>query len=50
MGLTAGRIFTGISVIGIIGCATGLIATIKSFPRQRRRLLEEIEDEQEGRR
>lgn len=50
MGLAVGWILTGISAVGIIGCAAGLIVTLKSFPRQRRRLLEEIEDEQEGRR
>lgn len=48
MGLTAGWILTGISVIGIAGCAAGLLATFRLFPGQRRRLLEEIEEEQEG--
>lgn len=50
MGLTTGWILTGISVAGIVGCLAGLIATFGIFSRQRKRLLEEIEDEQEGRR
>ena len=48
--LTAGWILTIISALGIIGCLAALIATIKIFPRQRRELLEEIEEEWEGKR
>jgi hypothetical protein len=48
--LTAGWILTIISALGIIGCLAALITTIKIFPRQRRELLEEIEEEWEGKR
>jgi len=48
--LTAGWILTGIGCLGAIGCFAALIVTVKIFPRQRRQLLEEIEEAQEGRR
>lgn len=45
MGITTGWIITGVSVLGIIGCLTGLLVTGNIFKKQRERLLEEIEKE-----
>lgn len=40
-----GIILTAISAAGVIGCISGLIATAVLFPKQRKRLLEKIEEE-----
>ena len=45
-----GWILTGIGLTGAIACLVALIATGKSFARQRESLLENIEEEQEDKR
>ncbi len=47
MELTMGWIILGISVVGVVVCAGILAATVKLFPRQREKLLREIEKDQE---
>lgn len=42
--ITSGVILTIISAIGLISCIVGLIATITIFPKQRKKMLEKIEE------
>lgn len=44
--ITHGLILTGISILGLLGCVAALIMTAVIFPKQRKRLLEKIEQEQ----
>lgn len=48
--MIVGWILTGIGLAGAIACLAALIATGRSFARQRERLLENIEEEQEDKR
>lgn len=43
--ITTGLILTGISAIGILGCIIALVITGPVFKRQRRKLLNRIEEE-----
>lgn len=43
--ITPGIIMTGIGAVGIIGCLISLIVTAVIFPKQRKRLLQNIETE-----
>ena len=40
-----GIIMTGTGAVGIVGCLIGLIVTAVVFPKQRKRLLQNIEAE-----
>lgn len=44
--ITHGLILTGISILGLLGCVAALIVTAVIFPKQRKRLLEKIEEKQ----
>ncbi|HIV54149.1 MAG TPA: hypothetical protein H9748_11940 [Candidatus Mediterraneibacter norwichensis] len=44
-GITPGIIMTVTGAAGIIGCLIGLIATAAVFPKQRKKLLQNIETE-----
>ena len=44
--ITYGLILTGISILGLLGCVAALIVTAVIFPKQGKRLREEIEQEQ----
>lgn len=43
--ITPGVIMAGTGAVGIIGCLIGLIVTAVVFPKQRKRLLQNIEAE-----
>ena len=43
--ITSGIIMTGTGAVGIVGCLIGLIVTAVVFPKQRKRLLKNIEAE-----
>lgn len=43
--ITPGIIMTGTGTVGIVGCLIGLIVTAVVFPKQRKRLLQNIEAE-----
>ena len=43
--ITPGIIMTGTGAVGIVGCLIGLIVTAVVFPKQRIRLLQNIEAE-----
>lgn len=45
MEITMGWILIGVSVVGVLGCTAGLLATGKIFAKQRDRLLKKIETE-----
>ena len=44
--ITHGLILTGISILGLLCCVAALIVTAVIFPKQRKRLLAKLEQEQ----